>query len=92
MGRVGEWQSGVSRGKFLLVQCPMSNAQCPMSNAQCPMTPDASSRQSRRQMLLRCGDASRTSRETRPTHCLPNALAPQCPMPDDFLSNDQTRS
>jgi hypothetical protein len=39
MGRVGEWQSGVSRGKFLLVQCP--NAQCQMSNAQCPMPNDA---------------------------------------------------
>ncbi|HYX15825.1 MAG TPA: hypothetical protein VE944_15940 [Nostoc sp.] len=33
------------------------------------------SRQSRRQLLLPRGDAARTSRETRPTHCLPNALA-----------------
>ncbi|MBW4570641.1 MAG: hypothetical protein KME31_22245 [Tolypothrix carrinoi HA7290-LM1] len=37
------------------------------------MTPDASSRRSRM--------PGASSRETRPRHWLPNALAPPCPIP-----------
>ncbi|MBW4573256.1 MAG: hypothetical protein KME31_36450 [Tolypothrix carrinoi HA7290-LM1] len=45
-------------------------AHCPMPNAHCPMTPDASSRQSRRQVLQAGKPVQRTA---SPTHWLPHA-------------------
>ncbi|PHM08545.1 hypothetical protein CK516_20095, partial [Nostoc sp. 'Peltigera malacea cyanobiont' DB3992] len=40
-----------------------------------PYSPSGILRQALASPFGRRGDATRTSRETRPTHCLPNALA-----------------
>ncbi|MBW4569655.1 MAG: hypothetical protein KME31_17000 [Tolypothrix carrinoi HA7290-LM1] len=52
----------------------MPNAQCPMPNAQCPMT----------RLCFKSAEptAGATTGGKYATHCLPNALAPPCPMPN----------